>query len=254
MRCPCDPGNPASWTGRLCRNQHRHHRRHRRTSCPSPFPCFPKRGMPGAITGSGWQMWFPPTSNGPASSDHWIGRHSCKNCRHREFSPGLASGGPLTPMSWWSAARKSALTADLEWNFGYGTFSAENRWPAYRLRVVLPDIGGESPTSLPTRSISALPGKAVILTHVSSYVSESGSAKKRTKRLAIMDQDGANHRFLTGPRYPCPDPALFSDGRGNHLPFLYRQQAKGLPVQCRYRPAGDSRRFSRNDLRSAIFL
>ena len=31
------------------------------------------------------------------------------------------------------------------------------------------------------------------------YVSESGSAKKRTKRLAIMDQDGANHRFLTGP-------------------------------------------------------
>lgn len=29
------------------------------------------------------------------------------------------------------------------------------------------------------------------------YVSETGSQTKRIKRLAIMDQDGANHRFLT---------------------------------------------------------
>ncbi len=29
------------------------------------------------------------------------------------------------------------------------------------------------------------------------YVSESGPANRRIKRLAIMDQDGANHRFLT---------------------------------------------------------
>jgi TolB protein len=30
------------------------------------------------------------------------------------------------------------------------------------------------------------------------YISETGPAIKRIKRLAIMDQDGANHRFLTG--------------------------------------------------------
>ncbi|MCH8925744.1 MAG: Tol-Pal system protein TolB, partial [Proteobacteria bacterium] len=29
------------------------------------------------------------------------------------------------------------------------------------------------------------------------YISESGPATKRIKRLAIMDQDGENHRFLT---------------------------------------------------------
>jgi len=29
------------------------------------------------------------------------------------------------------------------------------------------------------------------------YISESGSATNRTKRLAIMDQDGKNHRYLT---------------------------------------------------------
>ena len=30
------------------------------------------------------------------------------------------------------------------------------------------------------------------------YVSETGPADRRIKRLAIMDQDGANHRYLTG--------------------------------------------------------
>ena len=29
------------------------------------------------------------------------------------------------------------------------------------------------------------------------YVAESGPAKNRTKRLAIMDQDGENHKYLT---------------------------------------------------------
>lgn len=33
------------------------------------------------------------------------------------------------------------------------------------------------------------------------YIAESGPAKRRTKRLAIMDQDGANHKFLTSGRH-----------------------------------------------------
>ena len=32
------------------------------------------------------------------------------------------------------------------------------------------------------------------------YVSESGPKNSRTKRMAVMDQDGANHRFLTNGR------------------------------------------------------
>lgn len=32
------------------------------------------------------------------------------------------------------------------------------------------------------------------------YISETGAANQRSKRLAIMDQDGANHRFLTDGR------------------------------------------------------
>ncbi len=33
------------------------------------------------------------------------------------------------------------------------------------------------------------------------YIAESGGMKRRTKRLAIMDQDGANHRYLTDGSY-----------------------------------------------------
>ncbi len=33
------------------------------------------------------------------------------------------------------------------------------------------------------------------------YIAESGPAHKRVKRLAIMDQDGANHRYLTDGSY-----------------------------------------------------
>src|SRR5262249_40815080 len=32
------------------------------------------------------------------------------------------------------------------------------------------------------------------------YISETGPENRRVKRLAIMDQDGANHRFLTDGR------------------------------------------------------
>lgn len=38
------------------------------------------------------------------------------------------------------------------------------------------------------------------------YVSETGPARRRIKRLAIMDYDGANHRFLTNGQYTVLTP------------------------------------------------
>lgn len=38
------------------------------------------------------------------------------------------------------------------------------------------------------------------------YVAESGPAQRRIKRLAIMDQDGANHKFLTDGAYMALTP------------------------------------------------
>jgi len=45
------------------------------------------------------------------------------------------------------------------------------------------------------------------------YVAESGPPGRRIKRLAIMDQDGANHRFLTNGQFTALTPRLSPDNR-----------------------------------------
>lgn len=57
------------------------------------------------------------------------------------------------------------------------------------------------------------------------YVSESGPPEARTKRLAIMDQDGANHEFLTDGRDLVLTPRFAPDGRG----AVYFSYAGGTP-------------------------
>jgi TolB protein len=46
-----------------------------------------------------------------------------------------------------------------------------------------------------------------------AYIAESGPAVRRVKRLAVMDQDGANHRFLTDGSNLVLTPRIAPDGR-----------------------------------------
>jgi TolB protein len=55
------------------------------------------------------------------------------------------------------------------------------------------------------------------------YVSESGPAAKRIKRLAIMDQDGANHKFLTDGNALVLTPR-FAPSTQNILYMSYQQR------------------------------
>ncbi len=57
------------------------------------------------------------------------------------------------------------------------------------------------------------------------YISESGPATRRVKRLAIMDQDGANHRYLTDGRALVLTPR-FSPTRQE---ITYLSYASGTP-------------------------
>ena len=77
------------------------------------------------------------------------------------------------------------------------------------------------------------------------YIAESGPAQKRVKRLAIMDQDGANHQYLTDGKRAGADAALLALGAADHLSVLRRRHAARLSVQHRHRPAGVDRRLSR---------
>lgn len=57
------------------------------------------------------------------------------------------------------------------------------------------------------------------------YVAESGTPLRKIKRLAIMDQDGANHKFLTDGRHLVLTPR-FSP---NSQEILYMSYAGGIP-------------------------
>ncbi len=52
------------------------------------------------------------------------------------------------------------------------------------------------------------------------FVAESGPRTRRIKRLAIMDQDGANFRFLTDGSALFSDTEIFADHAGNYLSVL----------------------------------
>jgi TolB protein len=52
------------------------------------------------------------------------------------------------------------------------------------------------------------------------YISETGPADRRVKRLAIMDQDGANHRFLTDGRSLVLTPRFSPNPGAQEITYL----------------------------------
>jgi TolB protein len=57
------------------------------------------------------------------------------------------------------------------------------------------------------------------------YISETASGNKKIKRLALMDYDGANHRFLTDGKFLVLTPRLSPDG----TKVLYLSYEKRVP-------------------------
>lgn len=90
------------------------------------------------------------------------------------------------------------------------------------------------------------------------YISESGEGQSRTKRLAIMDQDGANHKYLTDgrdlvltPRFSPNEQMITYLSYKNNKPRVYvydlntGQQRiigdfQGMTFAPRFSPNGDS--------------
>ena len=84
------------------------------------------------------------------------------------------------------------------------------------------------------------------------YVSGTGPRDRRTKRLAIMDQDSENNRFLTDGSWLVLTPR-FHPTRDQIAFMSYAQQPPArLPVRPRLRPPAGARRFRGHDLRAAL--
>ena len=84
------------------------------------------------------------------------------------------------------------------------------------------------------------------------FVDETGPKDRRIKRLAIMDQDGANVRYLTRgddlvltPRFSPSTQEI------TYMSFGTARSAR-LSAQHRDRPARDRRQLPRHDLRAAL--
>ncbi len=85
------------------------------------------------------------------------------------------------------------------------------------------------------------------------FVDETGPKERRVKRLAIMDQDGANVRYLTRGEELVLTPRFSPTSPGNHLHGLRPGRSARLSPQHRVRRARDRRQFSRHELFAAVF-
>ena len=88
-----------------------------------------------------------------------------------------------------------------------------------------------------------------------AYVAESGSRRLRTvKRIAIMDSDGFNHRYLTAGDTIVLTPRLSPKAAQRRLCQLRRRQARrcgsSTSIPAATAPAGSERR---DQLRAALF-
>ena len=106
----------------------------------------------------------------------------------------------------WTAIRAQALVVGQVVSEGGGRFRTEFRlWDTYGAEQVLGQQYSTDPNNwrrvghiIADAIYKALTGESGYFDTRIVYVAESGPKNRRVKRLAIMDQDGFNNRFLTG--------------------------------------------------------
>ena len=85
------------------------------------------------------------------------------------------------------------------------------------------------------------------------FIDETGPKDKRVKRLAIMDQDGANVRLLSQGQELVLTPRFSPTNQEITYMSLHARAAARFHHEPRDGPARIGRRFSRHDVRAALF-
>ena len=85
------------------------------------------------------------------------------------------------------------------------------------------------------------------------YVSEEGPKTKRVKKLAIMDQDGFNTKYLTLGNELVLTPRFNPTNQMVTYLILFQKSSKSLFIRYRNRHSRSSWRFSRNDFCTEVF-
>ena len=85
------------------------------------------------------------------------------------------------------------------------------------------------------------------------FVDETGPKEKRRKRLAIMDMDGANVKYLDNGNDLVVTPRFSPSAQQLAYMSFGAGRSQGDAAQSRDRTARVGRQFSRHDLRAALF-
>ncbi len=84
------------------------------------------------------------------------------------------------------------------------------------------------------------------------YVALTGPRGRETRRLAIMDQDGANNRYLTNGSWAVLTPRFLAEERPDRLHELRQRTSARLSVRSRVGAADGAGRFPGHDAVAAI--
>jgi TolB protein len=133
---------------------------------------------------------------------------------------------------WRSKGAKVLITgfvqarADKRITFGCYTYDVDKgREIARKGFVVAPEEWQRAAHKCSALAYTAVTGAPGIFDSRIAYVAESGPAASRVKRLAIMDSDGTDHRYLTAGESMALTPRLSPDGRQ----VAYVSYAGGMP-------------------------
>jgi TolB protein len=124
------------------------------------------------------------------------------------FIESISDSNQQPNFSSWTAIRAQALVTGRVISEGGGRFRTEFRlWDTYGAEQILGQQYSTDPNNwrrvghiIADAIYKALTGESGYFDTRIAYVAETGPKNKRVKRLAIMDQDGFNNRFLTDGR------------------------------------------------------
>ena len=165
----------------------------------------------------------PPTSSAPACSCRSIRRPSSRRSSTPTQTPRFADWRvDQRPGAGHRRASRARPTAGCAPSSACGTSSPASRSPASSSSPA-PDNWRRVAHIIADAIYERLTGEKGYFDTRVVFVDETGPKDKRVKRLAIMDQDGANVRYLTDGNDLVLTPRFTPTRAGDHLHVLSRQ-------------------------------
>ena len=172
---------------------------------------------------------------------------SARSTAPRSFSAGLRTAARRTSKTGSRPARRRWSTGSVQddgWTGEGGVpavgYSAGHADPGHRVHRAQGELAPYRPYHGRLIYYRLLGEKGYFDTRI-AYISATGPRERRTRRLAIMDQDSENQRLLTDGSWMVLTPRFHPKARPDRLHELCQQSPARLPVRLSDRRANVTR-------------